>query len=128
MYASAVGPNPNTDVGQRIIPEEPMTMVCFASLYVLSSGVNAQIINFGMSNNFQTVDLNHLAIPNQMLVDYVRVYQRSDGKLGCDPDDYPTAKYIADHPDAYANPNLTVWSHTDYNWPVRMAIAVPEEC
>jgi hypothetical protein len=36
-----------------------------------------------------------------MLVDYVRVFQRSDGKVGCDPADRPTADYIARHENAY---------------------------
>lgn len=77
-----------------------------------------QIINFGMSNNFQTVNFDKLQWPAQMLVDYVRVYQRSDGKMGCDPSDRPTANYIANHANAYNNPNLTTWEGAGYTMPV----------
>jgi hypothetical protein len=45
-----------------------------------------------------------------MRIDYVRVYQNDDGTVGCDPDDHPTAKYIAKHSNAYNNPNLTTWA------------------
>ena len=71
-----------------------------------------------MSNNFQTVNFADLQWPAQMLVDYVRVYQRSDGKMGCDPDDHPTADYITNHANAYANPNLTTWASAGYTMPV----------
>jgi hypothetical protein len=54
-----------------------------------------------MSNNFQIVDLENLNWPATMLIDYVRVWQRSDGKIGCDPADRPTADYIARHENAY---------------------------
>lgn len=34
--------------------------------------------------------------------DYIRVYTRDGlGTVGCDPPDYPTAKYIAAHENAY---------------------------
>jgi hypothetical protein len=36
MHASAVGPNPRVGVGQRLIPEEPMAMVSFRSMTVLT--------------------------------------------------------------------------------------------
>lgn len=71
-----------------------------------------------MSNGFQTVDFSHLTWPAKMLIDYVRVYQRSDGRMGCDPSDRPTADYIARHSDAYNNPNLTTWAATGNNFPV----------
>jgi hypothetical protein len=36
------------------------------------------------------------------LIDYIRVYTKDGfGTVGCDPPDYPTAKYIADHENAY---------------------------
>ncbi|RSH89888.1 hypothetical protein EHS25_001874 [Saitozyma podzolica] len=38
-----------------------------------------------------------------MLVDYVRVYRRSDGKVGCDPADRPIAGYISKHMNACSN-------------------------
>lgn len=44
-----------------------------------------------------------MVFPGEMLVDYVRVYQRRDAiNVGCDPKDYPTKKYIDDHLQAYS--------------------------
>lgn len=52
-------------------------------------------MNLGMSENFGTVDLEHLTFPNHMRVDWVRVYQDpSNLNIGCDPADFPTADYI----------------------------------
>lgn len=48
--ASAIRANPLTEIGDRIIPEEPM--------YI--------ILNFGMSNNFQSVVFTQLNFPNEM--------------------------------------------------------------
>lgn len=42
-----------------------------------------------------------------MSVDYVRVYQDPTKiNIGCDPEEMPTASYIARYPDAYHNPNI----------------------
>lgn len=71
-----------------------------------------------MSESFQPVDFNHLITPMEMLVDYVRVYQRSEGRVGCDPKDRPTAAYIENHINAYSNPNLTTWEAAGYTMPV----------
>ncbi|KIR60302.1 glucosidase [Cryptococcus bacillisporus CA1873] len=101
MYPAAVGPLSSMNIGQRLISEEPMAMV----------------INFGMSNNFQAIDLNHLTFPAEMRVDYMRVYQRSEGRMGCDPDDRPTAAYIKKHSNAYNNANLTTWGMAGYTMP-----------
>jgi hypothetical protein len=44
-----------------------------------------------------------MQFPGEMLIDYVRVYQRKDEiNIGCDPKDYPTKKYIDDHLQAYS--------------------------
>ncbi|KAI0266416.1 beta-glucan synthesis-associated [Gloeopeniophorella convolvens] len=98
MGAAAVGPDPLPDgsgVDQRLIPEEPMSI----------------IFNLGMSPNWQTIDLSTMTFPAEMLVDYVRVYQRKDSQnIGCDPKDYPTMDYIARHPEAYTNPQLQYWT------------------
>ncbi|GFZ52301.1 Beta-glucan synthesis-associated protein KRE6 [Saitozyma sp. JCM 24511] len=123
LYPAAIAPNAASMVSQRLISEEPMAMnggfldaFCpLNSLYFASS--ISQIINFGMSDNFQAVDYNHLSWPAQMLVDYVRVYQRSDGKVGCDPADRPTSDYISRHLNAYSNPNLTTWEQAGYTMP-----------
>lgn len=72
-----------------------------------------------MSENFGTVDLDHLVFPATMLVDYIRVYQHEDAiNIGCDPEDFPTKAYIEKFPEAYANANLTTWVN-DYHkpWP-----------
>ncbi|TYJ56317.1 hypothetical protein B9479_003009 [Cryptococcus floricola] len=102
MYADAVAENNKTQIGRRIIPEEPMAL----------------IINLAMSYNFQAVDLDHLTWPNYYRIGYVRVYQRSDKiSIGCDPDDHPTADYIANHAAVYANANLTTWAEAGYEFP-----------
>lgn len=90
----AIGPNGN--IGQRVVPEEPMAMV----------------INFGMSNSFQALNLTGLAtlFPATMRVDYIRIYQDEGSEMvTCDPPGYPTTDYIANHPLPYSNPNLTHW-------------------
>ena len=52
-------------------------------------------MNFGMSPGFQFVDFANLPFPATMLIDYVRVYHPKGSKnIGCDPPDFPTAKYI----------------------------------
>ena len=84
-----------------------------------------QILNFGMSDNFQKVDFANLPFPAEYLIDYVRVYQRPGiGAMGCDPADHPTAQYIADHANAYANPNLTTWAQAGYEFPVRLILLI----
>ena len=90
----AMGPNGN--IGQRVIPQEPMTM----------------IMNFGMSNGFSAVNLTGLnpLFPATMRVDYFRIYQDEGAEMvTCDPPGYPTTKYIRDHPIPFYNPNLTLW-------------------
>ena len=94
MDARAVRPNGN--VGQRVIPMEPMAM----------------IMNFGMSNGFSALNFTGLGtlLPATMRFDYVRIYQNNDAlSVGCDPADYPTHDYIQNHADAYQNPNKTQW-------------------
>ncbi|KFY23737.1 hypothetical protein V491_02444 [Pseudogymnoascus sp. VKM F-3775] len=94
----------NGNIGQRIIPEEPMAM----------------IMNFGMSNSFAQVFLADLAklMPATMRFDYIRIYQDPNEKsVTCDPVGYPTTDYIKNHPEPYANPNLTLWEKTNYDWP-----------
>jgi hypothetical protein len=157
LYPAAIGPNAETNISQRLIPEERMAMVRLASMrigtiphaetfffVVFSSSYApplvlpscpwtgshhshcaclfssrsflrpphplfaAQVINFGMSTSFQSVNFNQLTWPAQLLVDYVRVYQRSDGKVGCDPPDE----------NAYTDANLTSWAQAGYTMPV----------
>ncbi|KAJ7630781.1 beta-glucan synthesis-associated protein [Roridomyces roridus] len=68
------------------------------------------IANLGMSENFGTVDFEHLTFPAIMRIDYIRVYQpKGQINIGCDPSDFPTAAYINEYMEAYTNPNLTTW-------------------
>jgi len=67
-------------------------------------------MNLGMSSNFAVIS-PLLQFPVTMYVDYIRVYQpKGQNNVGCDPKDFPTAKYINTYMEAYTNPNLTVWS------------------
>ncbi len=93
VTGQSMGPNGN--IGQRTIPEEPMTV----------------IINFGMSPSFSAINWTAIGqlLPATMRIDYIRIYQDDDGELTCDPEGYPTTQYIADHPEAYNNPNKTHW-------------------
>lgn len=74
-------------------------------------------MNLGLSPSFaHGVDFTTLKYPATMLVDYVRVYQPSNAhNVGCDPPDHPTAAYINAYPDAYTNPNYTLWGSPQYN-------------
>ncbi|KAK4547870.1 hypothetical protein LTR36_010589 [Oleoguttula mirabilis] len=102
VEANAVGPNGN--VGQRVMPEEPMALV----------------VNFGLSNGFASLNMSGLGplMPATMRLDYIRIYQDEDGEMGCDPEGYETTAYIAAHPEPYANANLTTWADTAYTRPL----------
>ncbi|KAK0226391.1 glycoside hydrolase family 16 protein [Armillaria fumosa] len=94
INAAGMKADPATEISARPVPQEPM--------YIMA--------NLGMSTNFGDVDLDHITFPAVMLIDYVRVYQDPDNiNIGCDPEDFPTAKYIATYNEAYQNPNLTTW-------------------
>ncbi|KAJ8454577.1 hypothetical protein ONZ51_g12947 [Trametes cubensis] len=103
MTAATIGPDANTEISQRLVPEEPMYIV----------------MNLGMSPGFQKQDFKHLTFPVKMYIDYVRVYQRDDVSEGttCDPSHHPTADYINRHLNAYTNPNLTTWDQAGYTFP-----------
>lgn len=110
VAADAVGPDQGpggTGVGRRLIPEEPMALV----------------LNLGISPGWQAIDLSTLSFPTEMLIDYVRIYQRKGHEnVGCSPDNYPTEEYIDNHREAYKNPNLTMWrggvpGGAGYSWP-----------
>ena len=64
------------------------------------------------------IDLSTMVFPAEMLVDYVRVYQRAgETNIGCDPPDYPTADYINRHYEAYSSLycsyQVTIFMFTD---------------
>ena len=100
MQAPATRANGN--IGTRVIPEEPMSIIA----------------NFGMSNSFAAINIASIEkdLPSTMKVDYIRIYQDEDADtdetMTCDPPGYPTTQYIRDHPKAYQNPNLTNWCVT----------------
>ncbi|CED82818.1 Concanavalin A-like lectin/glucanase, subgroup [Phaffia rhodozyma] len=99
-----MGPNAETQVGNRPIPYEPM--------YI--------IFNLAMSYNFGPIDMEGLESmwPVKMNIDYVRVYQDPNLKaIGCDPDDAPTAEYIKRYEYAYTNQNMTTWDQMTDNAP-----------
>ena len=95
MTAQSIGPNGN--IGQREISEEPMSI----------------ILNLGISDSWTWIDWPELTFPTQMRIDYVRLYQEegTENGLTCDPPGWETTEYIAQHPLAYDNPNLTVSAH-----------------
>lgn len=51
--------------------------------------------------DFGTIDWAELQWPNYMDIDWVRLYQKGDPKIGCNPSDYPTEDYINRHMEAY---------------------------
>ncbi|KAI5481578.1 glycoside hydrolase family 16 protein [Pseudohyphozyma bogoriensis] len=69
VTADAMPPNEESQVGQRLISEEPMAMV----------------------------------------IDYVRVWQKGEPNIGCDPASHPTADYIDRHPRAYQDSRVVLW-------------------
>ncbi|TAQ91052.1 hypothetical protein B7494_g586 [Chlorociboria aeruginascens] len=82
----------NGNINQRLISEEPMSLV----------------FNLGMSGSWSEILIGQLKFPTIMHVDYVRIYQRPGSTImTCDPPGYPTTEYISNHPEPYNNPNLT---------------------
>ena len=98
--ARAIGPNGN--IGQRLISEEPMSL----------------ILNLGISHNWVDIQFDALRFPTVLRVDYVRWYQREGQEMvTCDPPGWETTEYIKEHPVAYQNPNVTSWEAAGYGWP-----------
>ncbi|KAI6157069.1 glycoside hydrolase family 16 protein [Pisolithus tinctorius] len=99
LGAAALGPDlglNGTQVGQRLISLEPMSIV----------------LNLGLSPGWQSINMSTLSFPAEMRVDYVRVYQRrGETNIGCSPPDFPTEDYIKRHMDSYTNPNLRQWNY-----------------
>lgn len=84
---------PNGNIGQRLISEEPMSLV----------------MNLGISHSWVDINFAALKFPTIMRIDYVRWYQKEGEELvTCDPPGYETTEYIKKHPEAYNNPNYTV--------------------
>lgn len=99
LQAAALGPNGN--IGARPISEEPMSI----------------ILNLGLSDSFAYIDWEQLDFPFVMKIDYVRIYQSGTASVTCDPPGWETTDYIANHPDAYTNSNITSWADAGYDRP-----------
>ncbi|KDQ15829.1 glycoside hydrolase family 16 protein [Botryobasidium botryosum FD-172 SS1] len=110
VRAPAVGADPASGVGQRLISEEPM--VRFLQFFVPP----------WHTETFQT---DATSLPAQLLIDYVRVYQRTGStNLGCSTSSYPTADYIEKHSNAYTDPTYTSWSSAGYAFPKSSLVRV----
>lgn len=92
------------------IPHQPPAPPSYA-LIATQTCTNIQ------SNNFQLVQFADLTFPNRYLVDYVRVYQRGDGHVGCDPSDRPTKDFIDRNAAIYNNANISYFGQTGLTWP-----------
>ncbi|GAA5898575.1 hypothetical protein JCM8208_004704 [Rhodotorula glutinis] len=101
MRASAIGPDEAAQIEQRLVSEEPMSIV----------------LNLAISYAFQEPQWGKLTFPGSLLIDYVRVYQKGDAQVGCDPKSHPTSKYINDHMDMYLNPNISSFADSGYTKP-----------
>ncbi|KAK7031137.1 hypothetical protein VNI00_013745 [Paramarasmius palmivorus] len=99
MRPGSVGPDKGvggSQVDQRIIPEEPMSVV----------------MNLGISRSWTTILPETLQFPAEMKFDYIRIYQRKgEENIGCDPPGYPTTEYIERHLDQYMNRELLLWEY-----------------
>eukprot|EP01096_Ripella_sp_DP13-Kostka_P017676 TRINITY_DN9148_c0_g1_i1.p1 TRINITY_DN9148_c0_g1~~TRINITY_DN9148_c0_g1_i1.p1 ORF type:complete len:470 (+),score=174.18 TRINITY_DN9148_c0_g1_i1:52-1410(+) len=85
LKAKSSDGTPENSVGRRMIPVEP--------LYI--------IMNLALSNDWAPPSPD-LAFPGQLLVDYVRVYQRPGlEQLSCSPPSFPTAEYISSNINLY---------------------------
>ncbi|KAF9515024.1 glycoside hydrolase family 16 protein [Hydnum rufescens UP504] len=115
VFSSSIGPNPNTNISQRNIPEEP--------LYI--------IMNLGISHGFGYTMSAYTKIQTIGIFSFVELHLESLLKVGCSPEAFPTEKYINQYSEgsyppesfgtrccqsnvlilsiAYTNPNLTVW-------------------
>lgn len=93
LDARAIAENGN--IGQRVIPMEPMSI----------------IMNLGMGMSFAPINKTiHELMPAYMRFDYVRIYQDPDNtSVTCDPPGWETTEYIKKHKKAYDNPNITTW-------------------
>ena len=70
------------------------------------------VLNLGMSPGWQTIDLSTMSFPTEMLIDYVRIYQKKGHEnIGCSPDDYPTKDYINNHLEAYMSESEVAYPH-----------------
>ncbi|KIM24883.1 glycoside hydrolase family 16 protein [Serendipita vermifera MAFF 305830] len=91
------------NIGQRLIPNEPM--------YVVLSLALSQLVD--------TVAPGTLTFPAKLLVDYVRVYQiEGQESVTCNPTGFPTKAYIEKFAEAYGNPTHLTWADAGYTAPL----------
>jgi beta-glucanase (GH16 family) len=72
LNADAIGPESQTQISQRLISEEPMSIT----------------LNLAISESFQPPEWGKIQFPGTLYIDYVRVYQKGTPRVTCDPDDY----------------------------------------
>ena len=106
--ADPMGPDQGPDssgVGRRIIPEEPIVVTGGGPPLTFAHRLfQALVLNLGISLGWQHVNVTTTTFPTEMLIDYVRIYQRKGQEnVGCSPDDYPTVDYVNNHMDAYTS-------------------------
>jgi len=103
ITSNAIGPDAQAEISNRLVSEEPMSIV----------------LNFGFSNAFQAINFREITFPATFAIDYVRIYQRDDlpQSVTCDPASHPTHDYIQRHINAYTNPNLTTWEQAGSTFP-----------
>jgi hypothetical protein len=110
LYAGGVAADPRVEISARPVPQEPMVnacLVCYASTDWLDVPRQYIIANLGFSLNFGGIDLDRIAFPATMSIDYIRVYQPKDAiNIGCDPKDFPTAAYIQTSVSLSCTPDL----------------------
>ncbi|GAA5887531.1 hypothetical protein JCM16303_004234 [Sporobolomyces ruberrimus] len=98
---SAMGPSEAAQIGQRKVSVEPMY-------------IN---LNLAMSYKFQEPQWGKIKFPGTLRIASVRVYQKGDRNVGCDPKNYPTSDYINSHLELYTNPNLTMFTQSNLTKP-----------
>ncbi|GAA5954848.1 hypothetical protein JCM3765_007791 [Sporobolomyces pararoseus] len=98
---NAMGPSPEAGIGQRKVSVEPMY-------------IN---LNLAISYKFQVPEWGKIRFPGTLRIASVRVYQKGDRNVGCDPKKYPTSDYINNHLELYMNPNLTMFTQSNFTKP-----------
>ncbi|KAF9445544.1 glycoside hydrolase family 16 protein [Macrolepiota fuliginosa MF-IS2] len=102
LNVAGMGPDDRSEISARAIPMEPMYLIA----------------NLGFSHNFGDINFDDITFPTTMSVDYIRVYQPKGAvNIGCNPDSFPTTKYIDTYKEVYTNPNLTTWEQYGQPWP-----------
>ncbi len=75
----------------------------------LSSAIPVLLMRADRPTGRNSAVWNQLRFPAVLRIDYIRVWQKGEPKVGCDPGDHPTSEYINNHPELYANANISEW-------------------